>query len=308
MDRSACRLGLAALPLLLLGAAGCESEKITFFPEPEVDLGEPDTSDTGSSDDATGGADVVGGAGAMGTACEAPGDCASAFCLDEPGLDVVATELEVDLSAFAAPGGMCLSRGCSADEDCGAGASCTDMAAWGLAESWCLADCVELFGCRWQEGYTCHGLLEGAEDASGVCLPDAIVAAPPAPAAAIVGGPCEEDADCGTEFCFNDVFLDDLGEQFGLDTSPYDIPGGMCSAICFDDDACGPDGTCVNLQDTFGAPFNLCMKRCSALDDCRWDEGYQCFLADPEADLTVCLPDNLIIAAECDDGHCEEGG
>lgn len=302
MARRPCPSGSALILVALLAAAGlaaCESEKITHYPMPEV-VDDTDADASGSTDDEE---DVVTGAGLAGATCASGADCTSGFCFDEAGAAALSDDLEVDAMHLAAPGGMCVARGCD-DTSCGDGATCTDMSPYGLLESWCLADCVELYGCRWQEGYTCHGLLD--EDAeAGVCLPDVIVGGA---AAASVGGPCEVDTDCPTEFCFNDPFLDDLGTQFGLDTSPFDIPAGMCSAICFDDEACGPGGLCVNLQDTFGAPFNLCMKQCQALSDCRWDEGYQCFLADEASALTVCLPDNLIIAAECDDGHCEGGG
>ena len=149
-----------------------------------------------------------------------------------------------------------------------------------------------------------------ATASSGVCLPEAIAAGTAAAATGgLTGGPCEADDQCiDGGFCFSDAWLDDLGEQFGLDTSPFDIPGGMCSAFCFGADDCEPGSACLPLQDTFGAPFDLCVRRCGDLDACRWEEGYQCYLADPDDDLAVCLPETLVIAAECDDGHCEEGG
>ena len=286
MARRPCHSGLALILVASVMAAGlvaCESEKITKYPEPDVQSEEPDVVEL---------EDVVTGAGAAGTPCAEGSDCGSGYCLDEEALEELGLEYGVSTDHFAAPGGMCVTRGCEPGT-CGGGETCTSMWPWGLLESWCLADCDELFACRWQESYTCHGLVTpggggmsvdagpsddsdagaAATASSGVCLPEAIAAGTAAAATGgLTGGPCEADDQCiDGGFCFSDAWLDDLGEQFGLDTSPFDIPGGMCSAFCFGADDCEPGSACLPLQDTFGAPFDLCVRRCGDLDACRWE-------------------------------------
>jgi len=117
----------------------------------------------------------------------------------------------------------------------------------------------------------------------------------------MTGPACEEDGDCESEFCLSDAFLGTLGVTLN-------IPGGMCSAFpCFDDSECGVDALCVDGA-PFGAEgFSLCLSTCLGMAECRWEEGWDCIAPLPdEPETQVCLPDNVIVALECDDGHCEE--
>ena len=286
----------------LLAVAGCESEEITYYPVPDYLL---DAGGGGADPDAAGGEEDVfagAGAGATGASCAAGDQCATGFCLDDDALATAAAELGSTLAdAFDVPSGMCGARACADDAACGDGGVCYDMTPFGLPESWCVASCTEHAACRWDEGYTCHGLLAGAE--TGACLPDSIAAGPPAQVGYTVGGPCVDDAECAAGLCVSNELIASLAPDAGLD-----IPGGMCSGFCDPDSTgeCGPGGICANVQETFGAPFDLCMQLCDSIDDCRWEEGYSCWLADAGQGLQVCLPDALIVAAECDDGHCEQ--
>ena len=123
-----------------------------------------------------------------------------------------------------------------------------------------------------------------------------------------VGQSCEENAECELGLCLTKEFL----EGFGVENEQIQIPNGMCSALlCTDDDFCGPNGVCFNSEPFSGESISVCLVGCDEMADCRWLEGYSCYSAslapdDPEAGLVqACLPDSLIVAIECDDGHCD---
>jgi hypothetical protein len=112
----------------------------------------------------------------------------------------------------------------------------------------------------------------------------------------VVGLACAEDTECGDGFCVTKQFLTDAGAN-----PEIDVPGGMCTAICASDEECGPGATCFEAQILFGAPFNLCLRLCDGLVDCRWEEAWSCFeIPDDEAAREVCLSDSLIVAVETD--------
>lgn len=128
-----------------------------------------------------------------------------------------------------------------------------------------------------------------------------------------VGMACIEDDECQTGTCMTTDFL----ATFGLDTERMHVPGGMCTALfCTEDAECGPGGTCFDAEPAFGAAISLCLLGCQDAFGCRWKEEYWCL--DPvaagldsggEADAVippVCLPDSIIVAILCDDGHCDE--
>ena len=118
-----------------------------------------------------------------------------------------------------------------------------------------------------------------------------------------VGGACTEDAECTPGVCVTKEFL----EGFGLEIENLEITNGMCSALfCADDDNCGPGGMCYDTQPFSGEPIKICLKMCKDLADCRWEESYSCFVENPEDEFGACLPDSLVVAIVCDDGHCDE--
>lgn len=124
----------------------------------------------------------------------------------------------------------------------------------------------------------------------------------------IVGQPCEEDSECELGLCLSDAFL----QGMGLENDAIHVPNGMCSTMgCTDDDFCGPNGVCFDTTPFTGMPITICLVGCEEMADCRWEEGYACYKAPLEPDnpdageVQACLPDSLIVAIECDDGHCE---
>ncbi len=124
----------------------------------------------------------------------------------------------------------------------------------------------------------------------------------------IVGQACEANDECELETCLNKEFL----AGFGVENELIDIPNGMCSKLlCTDDESCGPNGICFDSEPFSGATIKICLLSCDEMVDCRWQEGYSCYSSpadpdDPEAGfIQACLPDSLIVAIECDDGHCD---
>lgn len=115
-----------------------------------------------------------------------------------------------------------------------------------------------------------------------------------------VGRACAGDEDCDGFTCVDDTLLAAFG------STNLSVPNGMCSSLLCDDSTCGDGATCVDLEPAFGASVKICLKLCDGLSDCRWEEAYSCaqpIKGDPRA---VCLPDNIIVAIECDDGHCDQ--
>lgn len=123
-----------------------------------------------------------------------------------------------------------------------------------------------------------------------------------------VGQPCEADGECELGLCLSNEFL----KGMGLVNDAIDVPNGMCSTMgCKDDEFCGPNGVCFDTTPFTGMPITICLVGCEEMADCRWTEGYSCYSAPLEPDnpdagmVRACLPDSLIVAIECDDGHCE---
>jgi len=121
----------------------------------------------------------------------------------------------------------------------------------------------------------------------------------PAP---LTGPACTEDDDCESGTCVTTELLESFGAT-GLD-----IPGGLCSLLlCGSDDECGVKATCIDGAPFGAGGFQLCLPTCEGMSDCRWQEAWDCIAPlDDQPDLAVCLPDNVIVALECDDGSCEE--
>ena len=103
-----------------------------------------------------------------------------------------------------------------------------------------------------------------------------------------VGGPCEDDADCGG---MGAVCLD---EDDGY------RPGGFCTRPCLTDTECGPANQCASLvavadvepaRDGGVAPPRLCMPRCC--DEARCAPGFLChdiFAGFFELGRVACIP------------------
>ncbi|MCB9726969.1 MAG: hypothetical protein H6744_06135 [Deltaproteobacteria bacterium] len=115
-----------------------------------------------------------------------------------------------------------------------------------------------------------------------------------------VGQACVGDEDCDGFTCVNDALLGAFGST-GLS-----VPNGMCSSLLCDDTTCGEGATCVDLEPAFGASVKICLRLCAGLADCRWEEEYSCAQPLKDDPRSVCLPDNIIVAIECDDGHCDQ--
>ncbi len=134
---------------------------------------------------------------------------------------------------------------------------------------------------------------EGEDDAGGQ-----------APEEQLLTGPaCNEDSDCASESCITTALLEDLG------ASGIEIPGGLCSRLlCESDGDCGPKATCIDGAPFGAGGFQICLSTCEGLMDCRWGEGWGCITPIAEQpELSVCLPDNVIVALECEQsGTCEE--
>jgi len=119
------------------------------------------------------------------------------------------------------------------------------------------------------------------------------------PAAGWVGAACKEDKDCTPGTCFTKEFLAGLGADF-------DVPNGMCSMFgCPDAAACGDNGICYDTSSFSGMPIGICLRTCKDMAECRWEEGYTCYKEKPEDYLGACLPDGIVVAIICDDGHCD---
>lgn len=236
---------------------------------------------------------VVGGE--VGAACDSNGDCGDALCLQDESI----------------PGGYC-SKVCAtgipgADDRCPAGALCTPTED---AASICLRSCVDASECR--QGYICA--FDGLE--RGVCLPacttdldcplDSVCDASSGfcvaddSGAARLGSSCGLDADCASQFCF--------------DETTTDWPGGACVDDCtgrFSGDYCdgaGPEsGLCVEID----MDLAVCFPSCSTGNDCR--EDYACSAdvgATNDDGFGFCLPSCGVLgcgAGEyCDvTGFCE---
>jgi len=122
-----------------------------------------------------------------------------------------------------------------------------------------------------------------------------------------VGMACVEDQECKTGLCLTKEFLEGMG------LTDVDVPAGMCSMLlCSGDADCGPSGLCFDASGlTGGMAIRICLYLCDEMADCRWQEGYSCYHSTVEQEegepleLAACLPDNLVVAIECDDGHCE---
>lgn len=120
----------------------------------------------------------------------------------------------------------------------------------------------------------------------------------------LTGPGCAEDGDCESGTCLTTELLESLG------ATGIEIPGGLCSKLlCEGDSDCGPLATCIDGAPFGASGFQVCLQTCEGLIDCRWQEDWGCIAPlDEEPELSVCLPDNIIVAVECEAaGTCEEG-
>ncbi len=301
------RIGLTLLTGVLFSAlaVGCSEPTFGYMdcPGPQsVDVEE----DTGGGDDAAADLAEVGPvAGSWaGTPCSGDADCAAGACYSSD------TFAEAGLIISDVPGSMCTLVDCQADAECGDGGVCGDVSAFsGEFPKICLQPCGDLADCRWQEGYSCL-TADGKENPGdgGLCLPDAILTATalPPPGVGWVGSACESHNDCneGKGVCVTKQYLE---EDFELVIDGLEIPNGMCSMLlCGTDDHCGEGGICYNTEPFSGEKLNICLQSCTVMTDCRWLEGYSCYVEDPADESGVCLPDSLVVEIICDDGHCDE--
>ena len=126
-----------------------------------------------------------------------------------------------------------------------------------------------------------------------------------------VGLGCESNDECDDgQLCMTSQVLATL-RQPEEGAAPIEIPGGFCTVFpCSDDAACGSAGACISgaLFDPGAASLSICLGTCSKLSDCRWQEQWSCF--DPNSlgieAPNVCLPDELVVMAECPEGECGE--
>jgi hypothetical protein len=117
-----------------------------------------------------------------------------------------------------------------------------------------------------------------------------------------VGTACAEDTECAPGTCFTKEFLEGLGVQI----DNLEVTNGMCSMMfCPDDSGCGQDGYCYDTSSWTGTPISICLRKCVDMVDCRWMEGYTCFYEKPEDEFGACLPDSIVVAILCNDGHCD---
>lgn len=173
------------LALASVALAGCKSEDIEYWPEPEYpDAGADVALDVSGED--TGEEDLQW----AGRACESDSECrefaSGTQCVDRSTLDGFGVNDEIQL-----PGGMCSKLLCQSDDDCGPDGTCFDAAALGAPVDICLASCEDIRDCRWQEGWDCVPLSlvsEGAE--GGACVSDSLQVA-----ILCDDGSCEEPAE-----------------------------------------------------------------------------------------------------------------
>lgn len=117
-----------------------------------------------------------------------------------------------------------------------------------------------------------------------------------------VGNACEQNSDCSPGICVTKEFLENLG----LEIDNLEITNGMCTRLwCNSDELCGPEGVCYDASKFAGESIKLCLRQCRDLADCRWQENYSCYKDDASSEYGVCLPDSIIVAILCDDGHCD---
>jgi hypothetical protein len=183
-----------------------------------------------------------------GSPCTTFGDCTeNQFCSTNP---------------FTTPGGMCVTIGCTPQND----ATCApggDGICFGMGTtSLCLDGCSVANDCRTADHYSCVDPGNGKK----VCV---VVHADP-------GAACGTDADCGP-----------AGTPWRcLMTAKF--PNGYCSGA---PGSCAPGGGADQCPDkaqcfdpTPAQPGNgdeFCAKNCNVAGDCRTGEGYQCVPADP---------------------------
>jgi len=218
-------------------------------------------------------------------------------------LEEIGAAHALDMSHYGLEGGSCSQEGCLADSDCGDGGLCVAMGArFGADISLCFSACTELADCPWEADFSCD-VADPSQDNTS-CMPDTLLVSPNPEASPITGPACEEHEDCGTEYCLDN----EEAAAYGLDTSLLSIPNGMCSNLfCIDDEPCGPGAICFDGEAAFGVAVGICFQLCEELADCRWEEDYGCFSISalvPEDTRKICLPDNIIIAINCDDGDC----
>jgi hypothetical protein len=115
-----------------------------------------------------------------------------------------------------------------------------------------------------------------------------------------VGGACQVSGDCASGTCVTTTLL----YAMGVDTTYIDVPNGMCSRpSCTSDNDCGDGGVCQDGTAFGNSAVTLCLRRCENITNCRWKEGYSCWVQDPVGHPAgVCLPDSVIAATYCPTG------
>lgn len=156
--------------------------------------------------------------------------------------------------------------------------------------------CVEGFACDYDDGRckpacVVNGCLDGGacDTLSGRCVFEA--------GEEPVGVPCAGDGDCaGTLSCATQA-------ETGM-------PGGLCTQICTQHDACPMGSVCS---------YGVCLAQCGRRQDCR--DGYRCIPSDADEleGPYVCFPLGSTCAlsrnvaptctrdADCREGRCQSG-
>lgn len=207
------------------------------------------------------------GSGTIGDSCKEKSDCTSKFCFLET--------YDGEFSGWQ--DGYC-SNECSADKDCGSGASCRELE----DGYYCLSLCTSAENCR--EGYICdidwqvcvpdcrlktdwcpQGYVCGED---GSCIDEAL--ANIEKASKNLGDPCIVNWECISDYCIPEKNEEDVFTGWSE---------GFCSKICRGDLDCDTGNVCRPIGEE-----RICLTTCSSNQECR--NGYVCDMMG-----RMCLPD-----------------
>lgn len=152
------------------------------------------------------------------------------------------------------------------DTSCGPNARC-QIGGWN--ERVCMPACEENADCR--EGYRCAPFRKGSN--VGVCYAGSDAVPPPLPPRDL-GHACTKDDDC---------------DQICMTEAAYALPGGSCSAECFQTSDCGSNAACAVFGEGAGE-ISRCIAHCAANADC--NQFYYCNKDDPG--FTYCWPGSYV--------------